>query len=54
MNSPRVDPVPQLLGRGRLGVGEAAGAEHGDQQLDMPQFTRAPVDQHKFGLRGLA
>ena len=42
-----VDPVPQLLGRGRLGVGEAAGAEHGDEQLDRPQFTRAPVDQRR-------
>ena len=41
------DPVSQLLGRGRLGVGEAAGAEHGDEQLDRPQFTRAPVDQRR-------
>ena len=41
----RVDPVRQLLGRGRLGVGEAAGAEHGDEQLDGSQLTRAPVDQ---------
>ena len=36
---------PQLPGRGRLGVGEAAGAEHGDEQLDGPQFTGAPVNQ---------
>ena len=28
-----------------LGVGEAAGAEHRDEQLDRPQLTRAPVDQ---------
>ena len=33
-----VDPVGQLLGGGRLGVGEAAGSEHGDEQLDAPQF----------------
>ena len=39
------DPVGQLLGGGRLGVGEAAGAEHGDEQLDAPQFPRVPVDQ---------
>ena len=39
----RVDPVGQLLGLGRLGVGEAAGAEHRDEQLDRPQLTRAPV-----------
>ena len=43
----RVDPVNQLLGLGRLGVGEAAGAEHGDEQLDRAQFTRAPVDQRR-------
>ena len=41
------DPVGQLLGRGRLGVGEAAGAERGDEQLDRPQLTRAPVDQRR-------
>ena len=41
----RVDPVGQLLGLGRLGVGEAAGAEHRDEQLDRPQLTRTPVDQ---------
>ena len=41
----RVDPVSQLLGLGRLGVGEATGAEHGDKQLDAPQLPRAPVDQ---------
>ena len=41
----RVDPVRQLLGRGRLGVGEAAGAEHGDEQLDGAQLARTPVDQ---------
>ena len=40
-------PVRQLLGRGRLGVGEAAGAERGDEQLDRPQLTRAPVDQSR-------
>ena len=34
----RVDPVSQLLGLGRLGVGEATGAEHGDKQLDAPQL----------------
>ena len=34
------DPVGQLLGLGRLGVGEAAGAEHGDEQLDAPRFAR--------------
>ena len=41
----RVDPVRQLLGLGRRGVGEAAGAEHGDEQLDASELTRAPVDQ---------
>ncbi len=41
----RVDPVRQLLGSGRLGVGEATGAEHRDEQLDRPQLARAPVDQ---------
>ena len=41
----RIDPVRQLLGPGRLGVGEVAGAEHRDEQLDRPQLTRAPVDQ---------
>ena len=41
----RIDPVGQLLGPGRLGVGEVAGAEHRDEQLDRPQLTRAPVDQ---------
>ena len=40
-----VDPVGQLLGRGRLGVGEAARPEHGDEQLDSPQLPRLPVDQ---------
>ena len=40
-----VDPVRQLLGRGRLGVGEAARPEHGDEQLDPPQLPRLPVDQ---------
>ena len=40
-----VDPVRQLLGRGRLGVGEAARPEHGDEQLDLPQLPRLPVDQ---------
>ena len=41
------DPVGQLLGRGRLGVGEAAGAEHGDEQLHAPPLTRATVDQRR-------
>ena len=40
-----VDPVGQLLGRGRLGVAEAARPEHGDEQLDPPQLPRMPVDQ---------
>ena len=39
------DPIGQLLGRGRLGVGEAAGPEHGDEQLDAPRLARATVDQ---------
>ena len=42
-----VDPVRQLLGLGRLDVGEAAGAEHGDEQLHGSRFTRAPVDQRR-------
>ena len=42
-----VDPVGQLLGRGRLGVGEAARAEHGDEQLDAPHLARAGVDQRR-------
>ena len=41
----RVAPVRQLLRLGRFGVGEAAGAEHGEEQLDGPERTRAPVDQ---------
>ena len=41
----RVDPGRQLLGLGRLGAGEAPGAEHGDEQLDASQLTRTPVDQ---------
>ena len=41
----RVDPVLQLLGLGRLGVGQLAGAEDGDEQLDPPQLARASVDQ---------
>ena len=40
-----VDPVGQLLGRGRLDVGEAARAEHGDEQLDAPHLARAGVDE---------
>ena len=40
-----VDPVGQLLGGGRLGVGEAARAEYGDEQLDASQFPGVPVDQ---------
>ena len=39
------DPVGQLLGLGRLGVGEAAGAEHGDEQLHPPRRARPGVDQ---------
>ena len=35
----RVDPVRQLLGSGRLGVGEAAGAEHRDE----PTGRSSPV-----------
>ena len=42
-----VHPVRQLLGLGRLDVGEAAGAEHGDEQLHGSRFTRAPVDQRR-------
>ena len=42
-----VDPVGQLLGLGRLGVGEAARSQHGDEQLDPPQLPRLPVDQRR-------
>jgi hypothetical protein len=39
------DPLVELLGPGRLGVGVAAGPEHGDEQLDRDLLPRPPVDQ---------
>ena len=40
----RADPVRQLLGRGRLGVGVAARPEDGDEQLDRPLLAGMPID----------
>ena len=36
----RADPVRQLLAPGRLGVGEAGGAEHGDEDLHRARSRR--------------
>lgn len=38
------DPVRQGLGPGRLGIGEAGGAEHGDEQFGLAGLAAARID----------
>ena len=45
------DPVGQLLGRGRLGVGEAAGAKHRDEELDGTRLAHVPLDHPRARAR---
>ena len=40
----RPDPVGQRLAPGRLGVGEARGAEHGDEDLGLAHHARVGID----------
>ena len=41
------DPVGHLLGRRRLGVGVAARAEDGDEQIDRSLLTGVPIDDRR-------
>jgi alkanesulfonate monooxygenase SsuD/methylene tetrahydromethanopterin reductase-like flavin-dependent oxidoreductase (luciferase family) len=42
------DPVLDLLGQGRLGVGVVRGAEDGDEQLDRDPLARGRVDEARL------
>ena len=42
------DPVRDLLGAGRLGVGVVRGAEDGDEQLDRDPLARGGVDERRL------
>jgi hypothetical protein len=46
------DPIGQLLAPGRLGVGEVGSAEHGDEDLGLPNLTGRQVD-YLDGLAGV-
>ena len=47
----RRDPVWQLLAPGRLGIGQAGGAEHGDKNLYRDSLAGAGID-HRAGAAG--
>ena len=48
-----VDPVGQRLRPGRLGEGEARGAQHGDENLRHPDFASEPVDDDRHAVAGV-
>jgi hypothetical protein len=48
-----VNPVGQRLRPGRLGEGEARGAQHGDEDLRHADFAGEPIDNDRNAVAGV-
>ena len=48
-----VDPVGERLRPGRLGEGEARGAQHGDEDLRHADFAGEPIDDDRHAVAGV-